>query len=148
MPDRLKAKQNYRILAKSLEQYRYDPLSCDAEDLQDLYPFFLTKSEAWSREAEWRFLVSHPQMYEVWQEGGVLCDDEHPYQYAINEQTIDFPYATRVFLGPRIEPEKRKHIIELCKRLGKLRVYDMILSDSEFKLEPIKIDIGNCEEGK
>lgn len=117
-----------------LRKYKFDPEDCDAEFLRDIYSLYLAKSQFWNYEKEWRIVVPHLYMREKWHEGGFFESDEEPFLYSINAQTIDFPYVSKVYLGPRVPSLQKEHIVEICKN-KKIPVYKSKPSLNQFKLD-------------
>ena len=73
------------------------------EDLDDIIPMFLIKSDKWKYENEWRIIYSSKQMYDI--------DKDELYQC-----NLSFKCISAVYLGFRIQPEIKENILEICKR--------------------------------
>ncbi|MBR5178064.1 MAG: DUF2971 domain-containing protein [Lachnospiraceae bacterium] len=101
--------------------YEYD----GSESLEDILPMFLIKGKAWEYEREWRIIYTKKQLYDI---------NESIY-YSLN---IPFDCISAVYLGYRMEPEKKKNIIEIAQRLNncgaKLKVYRSTLSEKGYDL--------------
>ena len=67
-------------------------------------------------------------------------EDEYqfPEFFNIKSQLVDFDCITAIYLGPRIDLEKRKHIIEIANKL-EVGVYDLKPSKEKFALIESKI---------
>lgn len=104
--------------------------------LVDLVPLYLQKPKGWQREREWRVVVSAYQLYMSQEDVEASGDDGGCAEklYKINNQNIDFKCAKAIYLGPRMVKEKRKHLLEIGRKL-KVKVYQMELSETEYKLE-------------
>lgn len=118
---------------KELSEIKKDSDSCDIEFLRDIISMFLVKSEHWMHEEEWRLIVPYVYMHLEWSEGGIIDDDEDARLYSISDQTIDFPYATAVYMGPLIQSMQKQHTVDICRKLG-IRVYESKPSATEFGL--------------
>ncbi len=116
-----------------LSEMKKNPDSCDLEFLRDIISMFLIKSNHWMHEEEWRLIVPYVYMHLEWSEGGVFEDNEDPRLYSISDQTIDFPYASAVYMGPLIQPMQKHHIVQICKKLG-ICVYESKPSATKFRL--------------
>ena len=114
--------ESHLSLNKAIEgNYYYD----GDEELDDILPLFLTKSEDWHYEQEWRVIYTKKQMYDINEEE----------LYAGN---LKFPCISGVYLGYRIHPEKRDNILEICKRIGedkrKIPVYIEKLDEKSYDI--------------
>lgn len=102
--------------------------------LKDVMSLYTVKSPDWKNEYEWRLIVTFLQMNSTFEDVDVGEDVAFSCYYDIDKQLIDFPYATAVYLGPRMSSDKREHIIEIAERLN-LKVYDVILSNDKYEVE-------------
>ena len=68
----------------------------DKDYLRDSKGIFSEKPLCWKYEKEWR-----------------ICNMN--YDERISEKNIGFPYITKIFLGPRIEPEDKKKVLAAVK---------------------------------
>lgn len=110
----------------------------DCTSLKDILHFCLQKSTAWRNEKEWRILVSYLQL----KVGHKVADDaENLLLYpGSHNQTISFPFATDVYLGPKTPKYIEEHIVEICKKKErKVHVYRMNLSQTHYRLEKSKL---------
>ena len=101
--------------------------------LKDIMQLFLIKPKEWENEQEWRLIFSYLQLhfsYEDVEEEN--C--ESPELYRINDRTIEFPYAKKIYLGPKMPNNKKEHIYEIAKRLN-LEIYDTKISKTKYELE-------------
>lgn len=121
-----------------LNNYKHNRQICDAGFLSDVNSLFLVKSQNWEYEQEWRILVPYLYMHERWHEGGVLSNDEDERMYSINSQTIDFPYVSKVYMGPRIPEMQKEHLIEICRK-KQIEIYMTKPSLKKYSLEYTKI---------
>jgi hypothetical protein len=107
--------------------YEYD----GEENLDDILPMFLTKSNVWDYEHEWRIIYSKKQMY----------DYDNKELYSCN---LNFPCISGIYLGYRINSEYKNNIIEICKRMKKdgndVELYQEKLNEHSYKIEFEKID--------
>lgn len=105
--------------------------------LVDLVPLYLQKPKGWRKEREWRVVVSAYQLYMSQKDVETSDDDGGCAEklYNINKQSIDFKYAKTIYLGPRMSEDKIDHLKEIGKSL-KVKVYQMELSGTEYKLNP------------
>ena len=101
--------------------YEYD----GRESLEDILPLFLIKGKMWEYEREWRIIYTKKQLYDI---------NERVYY----SQNIPFDCVSAVYLGYRMEPEKKKNIIEIVNRLNEcgsaVKVYRSILSGTSYDL--------------
>lgn len=103
--------------------------------LKDVTSLFLTKSKDWSYEKEWRIIVSYLQMHCDYQTVEKENDESITRKlFDIDSQNIDFDCVEAIYLGPKIDPEKEKHLVQIARSLRK-PVYKMKLSQTEYKLE-------------
>lgn len=104
------------------EHYEYDGNEC----LDDILPLFLTKSLDWEYEKEWRIVYTKKQMYDV--------DEKELY-----DGNLKFECISAVYLGYRIDPTKKTHILEICGRFNEngqnVSVYQSKLSKTSYDIE-------------
>ena len=97
-----------------------------SEVLDDILPLFLTKGNAWEYEREWRIIYTKKQIYEF--------DDD-----ALYSGSILFNCISAIYLGYRIDVEKRNHILEICNRINTLdnsiRVYQEKLDKTGYNIQ-------------
>lgn len=105
---------------------------CDDFFLQDIISLFLVKPKCWENEKEWRIIFSWLQLNKSADE--IICDKEEEILYKYDENIIDFPYAKEIYLGPKMPKNKKQHISDIGKKLN-IPVYEMVLSQTEYKLE-------------
>lgn len=77
------------------------------EPFNDILPLFLTKGKVWEYEKEWRILYTKKQMYDI--------DDEELYT-----GNLSFKCISSIYLGYRIQPAIKQHLLEISKRLSSL----------------------------
>lgn len=130
-----------RVTKKELEDAAYElkKLKSDMEEgfvieesysIRDIMAIFLMKSRAWENEKEWRFLVTYPQLK---LDENDFPDEESNFFYGISDKTLDVPYATDVYLGPKMPSKVKEHIREIADRL-KIRVHEMKLDKEKYEL--------------
>ncbi len=91
---------------KSLNEAIFQDAVYEEDDnYNNILPLFLAKGKAWEYEKEWRILYTKQQLYE---------------NNMLGNSNIDLKCISAVYLGYRIDDEKREHIVEICKRLGKM----------------------------
>ena len=103
------------------EQYMYD----GKELLDDLLPLFLTKGIAWSYEQEWRIIYTKKHLYDI--------DNK-----TLSSGNIPFACISAVYLGYRIHPEIRNHILDICSRIStseyRVEVYQEVLDEEGYNI--------------
>lgn len=123
-------KRDIKSLIESLEDLnnaiQYNDEYDGELELNDILPLFLTKGLDWEYEKEWRIIYTKKEMYDL--------DDSKLYSC-----NIPFHCISAVYLGYRINPEVKKHIKEICKRIStdssKISVFQAKLSPSSYELE-------------
>ena len=136
---KFKMKNSLKFVADELRKYKKEGLSDDTSFLSDIVPLYLQKSSHWDREKEWRILVSYLQMHETWSENGVVYDDENEYQFAINNQTIPFPYISKVYIGPKASEATKECVFFACKNAD-IPASLTSISESYYCLEELPMD--------
>ena len=109
-----------------------------AEYLFNVTSAFLSKAECWKQEKEWRLVVPYVRMHF---EEDFWCrykDDDDDVNYTIKSELIKFPYATRIYIGPRMERIKREHLIEIGEKKG-IEVYETRIASGKYALESRKV---------
>ena len=106
--------------------------------LNDIMPLFLIKSKEWQHENEWRLFVTSTQMNLSYNDWYQKDEYQFPEFFDIKSQLVDFDCIAAIYLGPRIDPQKRMHIIEIAKEQG-VCVYDLKPSKDKFALIESKI---------
>lgn len=100
--------------------------------LDDLLPIFVSKSPAWEYEKEWRIVFTLKQMF----------DANDPKLYDGN---LKFECISAVYLGFRIEPMIREHLLEICKKIedasGPVKVFQARLDNENYDIHFDKISI-------
>lgn len=119
---------------RNFEKCKNEQDFIDAEMLVDIYPAVICKADRWRDEKEWRIIVTYMQMKADKETGEIFDPDAFEEQYAINKQTIRFPYIKRVFIGPKMEERKRKHIEEIGKK-NNFEVCNMELAETDYLLK-------------
>lgn len=122
--------EDFEFLCREKESLDDYILDYDEPDdyFPDVYKLFVTKGKEWAYEREWRILYSKYDLYknnDDWQA----------------KRQIYFPYTSAVYLGAKMEPKYREHIIEIVNRLnatrrdhrGKITLYEMKLDEQDFK---------------
>lgn len=101
---------------------------CDA--IRDIMSLFLVKSPEWENEREWRIVVTYPQM-------NLLPDNlpnaESRFFYELKDRTISVPFATDVYLGPKMPMRVKNHIKEIANR-NNIRVHELKLDKGRYAL--------------
>ena len=101
--------------------YYYDGIL----EMDDLLPMFVTKSSSWEKEKEWRIVFTLKQMYDV----------NDPKLYDGN---LKFECISAIYLGYRIEPMVKEHLIEICKRIeeasGPVKVFQARLDNENYNI--------------
>ena len=100
--------------------------------LEDIMSLYLQKPKQWEAEKEWRIVVTYLQ--KLLDKDNVDPETSCPELYEINEQTIEFPCATRIFLGPRMPKHKVEHLRKIGDKIG-AQVCKMVLSDDQYELK-------------
>lgn len=117
-----------------LEKLKWDITNANAisecEAIRNIMSLFLMKSCAWENEREWRIIVTYPQM-ELFAKN--LPDEENSFFYDICDRTIHVPFATDVYLGPKMQKRVKDHIKEIANKL-KIRVHEMRLDSQRYAL--------------
>ena len=104
--------------------------------LQDITSLFLFKPECWKNEKEWRVIFSWLHLnFEA--DEILYCDKKEEVLFAYKEQTIDFPYAKAVYMGPKMPNHIKDHISEIADKIN-IEAYEMILDEHEYILKPKK----------
>lgn len=103
----------------------------DADELKDVMSLFVSKSDKWAYEKEWRLIVTYLQMHTRF--GEYENDTDLKELYNISSQTIEFPYAKEIFLGPRMRSHVKEHLYEIGAKLG-IPVHEMMLAKDSYKL--------------
>lgn len=108
-----------------------DVLISEKEDcaegyLRDCKGIFVQKPLCWKYEKEWR-----------------ICDMN--YDERISGKNIEFPYITKLFLGPRIEPEDKEKVLAAVKAHNEkskeqIVVYTTRLRENTYDIEFRKHD--------
>lgn len=102
----------------------------DGELLDDLIPLMLYKGTDWQYEKEWRIISTKLKLYQ---------------DYETNTSGINIPLkcVSAVYLGYRMEPEKKKHIIEITQSKNQsganISVYEAILSCDTYEFDFVKL---------
>lgn len=124
------------------EAYKYgddEAKMNNAELLCDVLSPFLSKAECWQDEKEWRVIASYIRMHIEEELGCRFEDEKHEENYNIKSEVIDFPYATCVFLGPRMEKMKKEHLKEIALKKLKIRVVETRIAPTGYNLEKREI---------
>lgn len=108
----------------------------DSGNIIDVMSMFLTKSECWSYEKEWRIIATYPQIHNSASD----FEDENKKLYAIDSQVISVKSCIKaVYLGAKMKQSIKKHISEICReKLGGIPVYSTRLSEYKYELDYIK----------
>lgn len=134
--DRRYIKETLKFAARELSELKYDlqnsNIPDEVESLKDIMPLFVCKSPVWKYEAEWRLVVPYLQMHCGYDE--VTDGKDHAEHYRIDAQSISFPYASAVYLGPRMKTHIKRHIAQICNRLN-IKVYETKLSHNSYSLK-------------
>lgn len=135
--DKRYTKANLAFSYEELKQLKQDidEKNCpdSLEFLKDIMGLFVTKSECWKNEKEWRLIVSYLQMNLKYDEVDADGDDETEILYAINDRTVSFPYAKTIYLGPRMRASVKEHLKEIGQKIG-ANVLEMTLSKDTYEL--------------
>ena len=109
-------------------------LPCDTDFLKDIMYLFMVKAKSWGHEKEWRLIATYPQLFNSSEDIG---DEDVSEFYKLNDQSVSVRGCIKaVYLGPRIEKIKRKHIMEICRESKpRIPVYYVELSHNDFALE-------------
>lgn len=138
MTERYKAKSFMAHLPEYFDSYKHgddDAKFNNAEFLCDITAPFLSKAACWKAEKEWRLIAPYIRMNIEGDLGCKLEDADHDENYTIKDKIINFPYATCVYLGPRMETSKKDHLKEIAFRKGNIRVIETRIALEEYKLE-------------
>lgn len=127
-------KQRLENAAYELEKLKWNiekpNIISECTAIRDIMSLFLMKSRVWENEKEWRVIVTYPQMRLC---ANNLPNGESSFFYDISEQTIHIPYATDVYLGPKMPTHVKTHIREIADRLS-IRVHEMQLDPQKYAL--------------
>lgn len=138
--DKRYTKANLRFSYQELKRLKYDLEECNVpyslDFLQDIMGLFVSKSECWKNEREWRLIVTYLQMNLNYDEVG--SDDETQMLYSIKDRNVSFPYAKAIYLGPRMRKSVKDHLKEIGQKIG-AEVYEVSLSKDTYDLEEKKI---------
>lgn len=122
-------------MAKELKHLIYDIAENNIHDgdgyLDDITSLFLTKGKAWEYEKEWRIVYTKKQIYDI--------NELDLYNYI-----IPFDYASKVYLGYRMDPTIRKNISEIVQRINTKREDSHLppITIAQVKLQKDSYDIG------
>lgn len=135
--DLSKVIEEHSDLKRMNEDYCY-PNECD--HIKDIMSLFLTKSEAWSYEKEWRIVATYPQIHNTAED----LDDEQRLLYFLNDQNISVKSCIKsVYLGAKMKQNIKDHIKEICQyKLNNIPVYSTRLSKDNYELE-IVLEVNN-----
>lgn len=135
--DKRQTKSRLENAAYELEKLKQDISEANAiseyDAIRDIMSLFLMKSRAWENEKEWRMIVTYPQMKLF---AHNLPDEESSYFYDVADQTIHVPFATDVYLGPKMPQRVKVHIREIASRLN-IRVYELQLDRAKYALTEV-----------
>lgn len=107
--------------------------------IKDIMYLLLTKSNDWSYEKEWRFIAMY---YQVFNEAEEMENEECADFYRLDSLKIPVENSIKaVYLGARMKWDIQEHIIEICKRIGGIKVYRTKLSTNKYELESSEVDI-------
>lgn len=135
-----KTRSTNRKLDKAIEEHidlkRMNDDNCypnDCDFIKDILSLFLTKSDAWSYEKEWRIIATHSQIYNTAEDMG----DDQALLYAINTQNISVKSCIKsIYLGARMKKNIKEHIKEICRdKLNNIPVYSTRLSKNKYELD-------------
>ena len=135
-----KTRSTNRNLDRAIEEHidlkRMNNDNCypnDCDFIKDILSLFLTKSDAWSYEKEWRIIATHSQIYNTAEDMG----DDQTSLYAINSQNISVKSCIKgVYLGARMKKNIKEHIKEICRnKLNNTPVYSTKLSKNKYELD-------------
>jgi len=138
--EKRKIKNNLNIcieqFTKLLKDKEDNNCISDFDFLKDIMSLYLIKSKSWENEREWRLVFSYLQIYENFED---IETDENDIKelYKVNSQLIDFPYAKAIYLGPKMDFQKKEHLKEIGRKL-KIPVYETKLSHSKYEIEVIE----------
>lgn len=125
----------FKELVNMKKAMQDDHCDFDFDFLKDVTSLFLTKSKDWDYEKEWRIVVSYLQLHCDYQTVENEDDEKTTKNlFDIDSQNIDFNCVEAIYLGPKIDLEKEKHLVKIGHSLNK-PVYKMKLSQTEYKLE-------------
>ncbi len=137
-------KKAFLKLAESdFNDYYVNNEECNSDSILDNTVLGLVKSKSWEYENEWRLIFNYLHINELYKYAKNDFDNFELFYY--DDFTIKTPKPVAVYLGPRIENTKRKHIIRICKNQS-IDVFDMKLSDKEFKVEPYTVEYTELRE--
>ena len=99
----------------------------------NVLPLLIRKSSCWEYEKEWRIIYTLKHIYDYYDE---LSEKDYAL---LKAGTIPFPCVSSVFIGYRIEEEKKNHIVEICNRLSRetgreIPVYKAYLSNNSYDI--------------
>lgn len=125
-----------RTIAEHMDLKRMNSDYCypnECDYIRDIMSLFLTKSEAWAYEKEWRIVATYPQIHNTAED----IDDEQCLLYGINNQIISVKSCIKnVYLGPKMKKNIQEHIKEICRdKLNNVPVYSTRLSKNKYELD-------------
>lgn len=105
------------------------------ESLFDIMALFLKKSKSWEYEKEWRIIATYPQIYNESQDFYDSDDNYKDPLFDLSDKEISVKGCIKsVYIGPKMESVKRKHIREICSKLD-VSVHELTISKTEYILE-------------
>lgn len=87
----------------------------------------IAKSALWNYEKEWRLIVENERVD------------------LFNNGSVPFPYATSIYMGCRIDPALKTHLVTLAQR-KKLEVFETYQNDERFVLDIRSTNINKLKE--
>lgn len=120
----------YEVKKANKEKYYPDLY----ESLMDIMSMFLKKPECWQYEAEWRIIATYAQIYNAATDfDGEI---ENAVLYNINDKIFSVKDCIKaVYLGPKIPQVQKNHIIDIVSSKSNVKLFELILSDSEYNLQ-------------
>lgn len=109
-----------------------DDCNCldECEAIRNIMSLFLVKSPEWKNEQEWRIVVTYPQLHLY---AHNLPNEESSFFYDLKDRNISVPFATDVYLGPKMPARVKNHIKEIAKKLN-IRIHELKLDKEKYGL--------------
>ena len=137
-------RNNLTITYEELIKIKYAITNGDDYDFdfnKDVMGLFLSKSEEWKYEKEWRLLYSYLQLNIPYSE--IETEFDSPNERLLyykkwdetGKRTIKMPCITHIYLGPKMQSNIKNHIREIGEKL-KVPVTELVLNKKEYKLNP------------
>lgn len=98
--------------------------------IRNIMSLYLTKSMEWKNEKEWRIIVTYPQMHADIRK---FPNKESHFFYELNDRNIYAPYATDIYLGPKMKSADKEKAREIAQR-NNVCIHEMQLDEKMYAL--------------